>query len=112
MTSGINTLPIPSWAVAPPPPEGGLPPEDAGRVALDFVNEFFDAGCRLDEVVLVELQVAVAPVQRPLIADLRIAEAADREPGPLRAEVLPPRRPTFKRWSTGQSVVDALLFDC
>ncbi len=37
---------------------------------------------RADEVVLVELEVAVAPIQRPLLADLRVAEAADREPQP------------------------------
>ncbi len=51
-------------------------------------------GRRFEEVVLVKLRVAVAPVQRPPLADLRVA--ADREPSSLRSEFVPPGRPAFE----------------
>lgn len=71
-------------------------PEDPGAVELDHLDERVEVWCRPLEVVLVELQVPIALVQRPLLANLRVAEPTDREPGPLRAEILAPRWPTFE----------------
>src|SRR5712675_667235 len=42
-----------------------------------------------------EPQVAVPPIQRPHTGGLPIAQSGDREPGPLRTHVRPPRRPAL-----------------
>src|SRR5450756_2584476 len=65
-------------------------PEDARRVAVNFGQQLVDVRGRRDEVVLLEAQVAVAPVQRPRAAGLRIAQSRDREAGPLGAQVFTP----------------------
>src|SRR3954470_1072590 len=70
-------------------------PEDAGGVALDFCEEVFDAVRRSNEVVEVEAQVAVSPVQGPRLAGGGVAKSGDGEAGPLRSEVLPPGLASF-----------------
>src|SRR3954453_13682256 len=59
-------------------------PEDAGGVAIDFCEEVFDAVRRSNEVVEVEAQVAVSPVQGPRLAGGGVAKSGDGEAGPLR----------------------------
>src|SRR5664279_3458008 len=65
-------------------------PEDASRVAVNFGQQLVDVRGRCNEVVLLEAQVAVAPVQRPRASGLRIAQSRDREAGPLGAQVFTP----------------------
>jgi transposase len=67
-------------------------PEDGGRIAVHLREQFLDARRGRHPVVLVELQIAVAPIQRPQPRALRIAQSRDREPRPLRTDVRPPRR--------------------
>ena len=71
-------------------------PEDPGAVELDLLDELIEVWGRSGEVVFVELQVPVAPVERPLRAGLRVTEAADREPSPLGTNALSPRRSTLE----------------
>jgi len=58
---------------------------------------------RTDQVVLMEPEVPVTPVQGPLVAGLGVAETRDREPRPLRSKIAPPRRAAFedRQGSTG-----------
>ena len=57
-------------------------------------------------VVAVEAEVAVAPVQRPRLGRLRVAEPGDGEPRPFRAGALAPWRPAFDdRQVPGSDVV-------
>lgn len=60
-------------------------PSHLGQHVLDV-----EAG--LDQIVLVEVEVAVAPAQRPLLAGFRVAQACDRGRCPLRPVVRTPGR--------------------
>ena len=66
------------------------PPEDGVGVFVEVVEEVLDAGAGVQGLVVVELQVPVAPVQRPEAGGLGVVQACDREPGPLGAEVVAP----------------------
>src|SRR5258707_5394753 len=68
----------------------GLAPEYAGGVAVDLVEQGVDAVRRREQVVDVESEVAVAPVQGPGLAGGGVAQARDREAGPFRPGVLAP----------------------
>lgn len=83
-------------------------PEDARRVPLDLVDQLVDVRRRFDQVVLVELQVPVTPVRRPLLADPCVAESTDREARPLRAEVVPPRRAALEHGDRAVAHVDLM----
>jgi hypothetical protein len=52
-------------------------PEDGGRIAVDLREQFIDARGGRHAVVLVELQIAVAPIQRPQPRGFRIAQSSD-----------------------------------
>jgi len=64
-----------------------LSPED--RIGT-CVEEVLEAWAGLEGLVAVELEVLVAPVQRPEAGGLGVVQACDREPGPLGAEVVGP----------------------
>lgn len=70
-----------------------LSPEDRIGTCVEVVEvveEVLEAGAGLEGLVAVELQVPVAPVQRPEAGGLGVVQACDREPGPLGAKVLAP----------------------
>src|SRR4051794_24175937 len=56
-----------------------LTPEDRVAALRDVVEERLDVLGRALALVLVELQVAIAPVDRPLACRLRVAQSRDRE---------------------------------
>ena len=70
-------------------------PEDAGGVAVDFVEQVADAVRRFERLVDVESEVAVAPVQGPGLVGGGVAQARDREAGPFRPEVRAPGSAPF-----------------
>ena len=72
-----------------------LSPEDAGGVRVDLDEQLVDVRCRLDEVVVVEPEVAVAVVEGPLVAGLGVTEAAYRQAGPVGADIVVPRGSAF-----------------
>jgi hypothetical protein len=72
-------------------------PEETAVVVLDVIDELVEVWGRRGEVVLVELEVLITPVERPLSPNLRVPKSTDREPSPLRAEVGAPPRPTFEQ---------------
>src|SRR5260221_11492330 len=74
------------------PQPGRLSPEDRGRVTVDLVEQGADVGGRLDLVIEVEAQVAVAPVQGPGPGGLGGAEPGYGKPRPFRADALTPGR--------------------
>ncbi|MDQ1376945.1 MAG: hypothetical protein QOE15_1118 [Acidimicrobiaceae bacterium] len=49
-----------------------------------------------DEIVQVEAEVPVSPVQRPLVLGLGVAQPCDGESGPVGPEIRPPRRPAVQ----------------
>lgn len=71
-------------------------PEDCSWIAVDLGEEAPYVSAGTDQVVLMETEVPVTPVQGPLIAGLGVAETCDREPRPLRSETVPPRRTAFE----------------
>jgi hypothetical protein len=73
-----------------------LSPEDAGGVTVYFDEEVFDVDARGDEVVEVEAEVSVSPVQRPLVLGFGVAQPSDGESGPVGPEVRPPWRPALQ----------------
>src|SRR2546430_16748700 len=73
----------------------GLSPEDRGGVAVDLGQEIVDVRRWLELVVAVEAEIAVAPVQRPRLGRLGVAEPGDGEPCPFRADALAPGRPAL-----------------
>lgn len=56
-------------------------PEDWVAAVLDVVEECLDVLARALPLVLVEPDVAIAPIDRPESSDSRVAQARDREPG-------------------------------
>ena len=74
------------------PPSGGVPsrssPEDGVGVFVVVAEKVLDAGAGVQGLVAVELQVPVAPVQRPEAGGRGVVQGCDREPGPLGAEVV------------------------
>src|SRR2546430_8746969 len=84
----------------------GLSPEDRGGVAVDLGQEIVDVRRWLELVVAVEAEIAVAPVQRPRLGGLRVAEPGDGESCPFRADALAPRWPALDdRQLPGANVV-------
>jgi hypothetical protein len=71
---------------------GVLAPEDARRIRPDLGEERVDVRGWADAVVKVPAQVAVTPVEHPNAVCLDVAEAGDREPRPIRADLGRPRR--------------------
>jgi len=67
-----------------------LSPEDGIGTCVEVVEEVLEAWAGLEGLVAVELEVPVAPVQRPEAGGLCVVQACDREPGPLGAEVVGP----------------------
>lgn len=68
-----------------------LPPENVRRIGFDRGEENLDVRGGWGSVVAMELEVAIPPVQRPQPRSLGVPEAGDRQPGPLRTGLLPPR---------------------
>ncbi len=68
----------------------GLAPEDAGWVAVDLAGQVVDAVRGYKQVVDMESEVAVAPVQGPGLVGGGVAQARDRKAGPFRPGVLVP----------------------
>src|SRR5690242_6790029 len=97
--SDIRTVGVPRvWPV--------LSPEDRGGVAVDLGQEIADARGWRELVVAVEAEVAVAPVQRPHVGRLGVAEPGDGEPCPFRAGAFAPGWPAFDdRQVPGSDVV-------
>src|SRR5690349_6179050 len=84
--SGIRTVAVVrAWPVA----SSGA----GGWVAVDLGQEIADARGWRELVVAVEAEVAVAPVQRPHVGRLGVAEAGDGEPCPFRAGAFAPGWP-------------------
>ncbi len=54
---------------------------------VEVVEHFLDAGAGVQGLVAVELEVPIAPVQRPEAGGLGVVQACDREPGPLGVEI-------------------------
>jgi hypothetical protein len=77
-----------TWAQLP-----GLSP---GGVAVDLVEEVLNVGAGIGQVVLVELEVPVSPVQRPLAAGTSCSGAARSAPGPGRSVLGLPWRTAFQ----------------
>lgn len=67
-------------------------PEDGRRIQLNLGKKVIDTGRRSDAAVDVEAQVAVAPVQRPRLTGLGLAQPRDREGCPLVPVTLAPWR--------------------
>src|SRR6516225_1044356 len=72
-----------------------LSPEDRDGVAVDLGQEIVDVRGWFELVVAVEAEVAVAPVQRPRLGRLGVADPGDGEPCPFRADALAPGRPAL-----------------
>jgi hypothetical protein len=71
-------------------------PEDAGGVFVDLGEQVLEVGRSVDEVVAVELEVAVSPVQGPGVGGGGVAQAGDREAAPLWSVIFTPRRTSFE----------------
>ncbi len=64
-----------------------LAPEDARGVTVDLIEQVVGAVRRREQVVDVESDVTVAPVQGPGLVGGGVAQARDREGGPFRPGV-------------------------
>src|SRR5215210_6879204 len=71
-------------------------PEDAAVVLLDRRQQRLDLRRGGQRIETMELEVPVPPVHGPLATGLRVMNADDREPGPVRSEVGSPWRPAFE----------------
>lgn len=73
-----------------------LAPEDEGRVAIDLGEQVRDVRRGRDQLILVELRVAVGPVQGPLVAGLGVAQTRHRGTDPVGTQLRFPRRTTLE----------------
>jgi len=88
-----------------------LAPEDGVGSVVEVVEQVLDLGTGVERFVAVVFLVPVAPVQRPEPGAFGVAQAGDRESGPVGAEVLAPGWPAFAdgQMSWGDVTFDADL---
>ncbi len=79
---------------------------------VDLREQLLNAHRRSHTVIGMELQVAIAPVQRPQPRGFRVTQPGDREPCPLRPDLRLPRRAAFhdRHMALGDFSINTNLF--